>query len=101
MIENVVVLELSVAVVVEVNANLLSGMDTVASQNGGAAGCDPDTSQSVGIDFILFNQSLAFLVHINSAVLAVVNLVMTYDGIRSSTDLDASEGIAINIIVLD
>lgn len=43
MIEDVIVLELPMPVVVEINADLFTRMDAIASQNRRTSSCDPNT----------------------------------------------------------
>lgn len=74
MVEYVVVLELAVAVVVEVDADLLARVYPVAAQHRRAACRDPDAGQRVGVHLVLLDQALALLVHVDAAVLAVVDL---------------------------
>lgn len=57
MIVNIVVFELSMAIVVEVNADLFTRMNTISTQNGRATGRYPNTSQRISVHLILLDQS--------------------------------------------
>lgn len=74
MIEYVVVLELSVPVVIKVDADLLAGVYPIPAQNRSAACRDPNARQGVGVHLVLLDQPLALFVHVDAAMLTMVNL---------------------------
>lgn len=57
MIVNIVVFELSMPIVVEIHADLFTRMNTISAQYGRTASRYPNTSQGVGVNFILLDQS--------------------------------------------
>lgn len=101
MVEDVVVLQLSMSVVVEVHPDLFSRMYPISPQHGRAARRYPHTGQSISIHFVLFDQTLAFFVHVYTAVLTVVYLVVSNYGITVSPDLYAGQGVAVYVVVFD
>ena len=92
MVEDIIILKYSVAIVVEVNADLFAGVDAVASEHGGGAGSDPDAGQRVGVNFVLLDQPLTLFVYVDAAVLTVVNLVVTNDRIAGGGRRESGKG---------
>lgn len=101
MIENIIVLQLPVAVVVKIHADLLATVNAISPQHRRRARRNPNARQSVRVDLVLLDQALALLVHVNTAVLAVVYLVVSDDGVRIRPDLYARQGVAVDVVVLD
>lgn len=101
MIENIIVLQLSVAVVVKIHADLLATVNAIPPQHRRRTRRDPNARQGVRVHLVLLDQALALLVHVNTAVLAVVYLVVSDDGVRVRPDLYAGQGVAVNVVVLD
>lgn len=81
MIENIIVLQLSVAIVVKIYADLLATVNAISPQYRCRARSYPHARQGVRVDLILFDQTLALLVHINTAVLTVMYLIVSDDGV--------------------
>lgn len=55
MIENVVVLQFTMAIIIEIDADLLARVNAIAAQHRRTASCYPHTGQRIRIHFVLFD----------------------------------------------
>lgn len=101
MIKNVIILKLAVSIVVEIDADLFTTMDTVPSQYRSRPSGDPNSSQSVSKHLVLLDQALSLLMNINASMLTMMDLVMSDNRIGIGTNLDSRQGVAVDVVVLD
>ena len=57
MVVDIILLQNSSPVVIEIDADLLATVDAITSESGLAAGRDPHASQRVGVDLIAFDDT--------------------------------------------
>lgn len=89
MVENVVILELAVSVVVEVDADLFTGVYSVPPEYRRGTGCDPHSCKGIRVHFVLLYQPLTLFVNVDTAMLTVVDLVVPYDWVTVCPNLDS------------
>uniref|UniRef100_A0A1I8ALS0 Uncharacterized protein n=1 Tax=Steinernema glaseri TaxID=37863 RepID=A0A1I8ALS0_9BILA len=87
------------AVVVEVDADLLARLDSVAAEDGPGARGDPDPVQRVPVDVLLLDEAAVVAEDVDAALLAREDLVLADGWMALGGDSHAGEGIGEDAVV--
>lgn len=67
---------------------------------GVTVGCDPHTSEIIGIDFVLYKLSPPFLVDVDASCLSVMDLTAHHCGVGVGLHLKACYTVSMDVTVL-
>lgn len=90
MVEDVIVLQLAVAVVVEIHPHLFAAVNAIPPENWRRTGRDPHPGKRVRVYLVLLDQTLALFVHVDPTVLTMMYFIMPNNRIGIGSNLYTS-----------